>query len=301
MGGVGVGAGSVGPPSPLWPSVLGGSVRFEVIPLDGVVDAVLTHLDPEDVVTVTASPRHGLQGTLEVVDALSAEGRRAVPHLAARMIRGPSETEEIVARLGAAGVDEVFVIGGDAARPAGPYGSAEDLMRSLLQQRPDLRIGIAGYPEPHPGIAPEDLDAAWAAKREHASEVVSQMCFDAEAIVDWISGLPGRGVGPPVRLGVAGPTSTARLIRVGARIGVGDSLRVLSRHRGGLRALMGPGTWTPDALLDEVVRRSASADDLGPVGLHLYTFNAVADSARWWRRVRRSAGDDEHRGTEHQS
>lgn len=295
------------PPSP--GAALFEDVRFEVIPLTGIVEQVLAHLSPDDVVTVTASPRHGQEATLDVADALAAAGRTVVPHLAARMIRDSTEVDRVLARLADAGIGEVFVVGGDAARAAGDYDSALGLLEAMEERRRhhghDLRVGIAGHPEPHPSAAPDQADAALRAKQRYAAGLVTQMCFDPAVLVDWIVDLRRRGVDIPVRPGVAGPVSTARLMRVGARIGVGDSLRILSRHRGGLRALMGPGTWTPDALLDPlldaVAERTATHGDLGIAGLHLYTFNAVEESARWRRRVLRSAGDDEHRGAEHQT
>ena len=40
--------------------------RFEVLPLDGIEDAVLAHLSKDTKVTVTASPSRGLEATLDL-------------------------------------------------------------------------------------------------------------------------------------------------------------------------------------------------------------------------------------------
>ena len=58
--------------------------RFEVLPLDGVEEEVRAHLEPGTKVTVTASPRIGLEETLGLSERLarasaSCSSRRATP------------------------------------------------------------------------------------------------------------------------------------------------------------------------------------------------------------------------------
>src|SRR5215218_3884116 len=78
--------------------------RFEVLPLDGIEEQVLEHLGPDVKVTVTASPRKGLEATLDLSERLAAAGYSVVPHLSARLVRDEAHLREAVARLRAAGV-----------------------------------------------------------------------------------------------------------------------------------------------------------------------------------------------------
>ena len=61
-----------------------GHARYEVLPLDGVVDDVLANVPKSVKVTVTASPTKGLEPTLDVAERLAAHGYDVVPHLSAR-------------------------------------------------------------------------------------------------------------------------------------------------------------------------------------------------------------------------
>ena len=88
--------------------------RFEVIPAKGTEQAVAEWVPAGMTVTVTASPVKGLEPTIELAEKLAARGYRVVPHLAARSVASEAHLAEIVSRLRAVGVDDVFVPGGDA-------------------------------------------------------------------------------------------------------------------------------------------------------------------------------------------
>src|ERR671921_64867 len=81
-----------------------GESRFELLPLDGIYEQVLEHLGTDTKVTVTASPRKGLEATLELSERLAAAGYPVVPHLSARLVRDRAHLEEVLARLGESGV-----------------------------------------------------------------------------------------------------------------------------------------------------------------------------------------------------
>ena len=256
--------------------------RFEVIPLPGIEEEVVHHLPPHTTVTVTASPRRGLAATLELTTRLALRGVDVVPHLAARQVGDTAELGSILRDLDSAGVHEVFVIGGDASEPVGEFAGALDLLHAMEGLGHELTVGIAGYPETHPQIVDDVTVQAMSDKQAHASYIVSQMCFDAGTLLDWVRRVRHRGVRLPIRVGIAGPMSTARMLRIGARVGVGESMRVLSKHRDATKYLARPGTWQPDRLLADLA--PAFADPwYGFAGLHVYTFNAVADTGGWWQ------------------
>ncbi|ATG53180.1 5,10-methylenetetrahydrofolate reductase [Brachybacterium vulturis] len=253
----------------------GREVQFEVIPLRGILDEVSTHLPPGARVTVTASPALGLPATLELAGALAQRGFPAIPHLAARMLHGAGEVEEVLARLTETGVTEAFVIAGDAPHPAGDLPGALELLEAIGASGSGITVGVGVHPEGHPFVSESEAMRLLRAKAEHASYAVTQMCFEAAPLLAWVRRLREGGLLLPVRPGIAVPAGTARLLRIGTRIGVGRSLRMLSGEDAGVRRLLGPGHWSPGPLLEELERARAAQPELGLHGPHLFTFNAV--------------------------
>lgn len=264
--------------------------RYEVFPLAGIEDKVAASAPPEATITVTASPRRGMGETIDLVERLSARGYAVVPHLSARLISGEVELKEILDRLDGLRISEIFVIAGDPDQPLGPYTSAVDLLRSIdeLGYR-FAQVGVSGYPESHPKIADDVAVQAMWDKRAYATYVVSQMCFDPVLVRRWIARLRSRGITLPVYAGVPGPAAIGSLLKIGSRVGVGESRRFLSSQGMGLLRLGKPGRYTPDRLLDKLVSHRpadpGSAVDDGPAGLHFYTFNDIR-AAEDWRRAK---------------
>lgn len=254
---------------------------YEVIPIKGVDEAV-AGLPREVRLTVTASPVHGIDRTVEVAGRLSGMGFRVVPHLSARFVSDRDHVAKIVARLGEYDVREVFVIGGDRTEPVGDFGSAAQLLDALTAEgMPFDDVGVAGYPEGHPTISDGALEEALRRKRVHATYVASQLCFDSEAIRSWAHGMRRRGIDMPVEVGVPGVAPVTKLMRISAKIGVGESLKFLRSNRGLIKALLGrPGTFRPDRLMSEL--EPELADPASPVrGFHIYTFNEVTRTEQW--------------------
>jgi methylenetetrahydrofolate reductase (NADPH) len=264
--------------------------RYEVLPAPSAEQAVLDWVPPELTITITASPAKGLEPTLALTERLTGHGYRAVPHLSARLVRDPAHLAEIVARLMAAGVDDVFVPAGDADPPAGQFHSALDLLAELTAMgRPFARVGITGYPESHPKIEDDITVQAMWDKRHHAAYIVSNVCFDAATLTRWLTRIRARGITLPVLVGLAGPLERTRLLRLAAVSGVAESARFLAGHADWLVRLGLPGGYSPERLLDRA--GPALADPaLGVAGLHIFTFNQVRQTEQWRRALLKKAG-----------
>ncbi|MFE7854720.1 5,10-methylenetetrahydrofolate reductase [Streptomyces sp. NPDC057403] len=258
-------------------------VRYEVLPAAATEEKVLAHVPRDVVVTVTASPVKGLEPTLELTGRLAGHGYRVVPHVPARLLRDDVHLKEVVARLREAGVDDVFVPAGDADPPAGPYdGALPVLVRLGELGAPFARVGITGYPESHPLIHDDlTVQAMWD-KRAHATYIVSNLCFDARVLGEWIARVRRRGVTLPLYVGVAGPVQRAKLLAVATKIGVGESTRFLSRHPSWFLRFAAPGGHAPERLLERG-ETALTAPASGVAGLHLFTFNQIAETERWRR------------------
>jgi methylenetetrahydrofolate reductase (NADPH) len=257
--------------------------RYEVFPAKSTEETVLEWVPTDLTVTVTASPAKGLDPTLDLTERLTARGYRVVPHVSARLVRDDAHLADIVARLTACGVDDVFVPAGDADPPAGRFDSALALLDRLAEMgRPFSRVGVTGYPESHPRIDDDiTIQAMWD-KRHHAAYLVSNLCFDPATLRHWIRRVRARGVTMPMFIGIAGPVDRARLLRMATRAGVAESARFLTGHTEWLLRLGTPAGYNPGRLLE---RTGATLADPASVveGLHVFTFNQVRPTEQWRR------------------
>ena len=259
-----------------------GNARYEILPTATIEAKVLEAVPTEVPLTVTASPSMGLERTVATAERLAAAGYTVVPHLAARMVSGRSERVELVERLTAAGIGNVFVPGGDA-EPVGDYHDAVSLLEDLTAiGSPFAHIGVTGYPESHPKIHDDlTVQSMWD-KRKHATYIVSNLTFDPAVIKDWLQRVRRRGVELPLLLGVPGPVDRAKLLGMATKIGVGDSTRFLAKQKGLMTRLVAPGGFTGESFVEKC------APTLGEplmrvTGLHVYTFNQVAETEAWRR------------------
>ena len=257
--------------------------RYEVFPAKSTEETVLEWVPTDLTVTVTASPAKGLDPTLDLTERLTARGYRVVPHVSARLVRDDAHLADIVARLTACGVDDVFVPAGDADPPAGRFDSALALLDRLAELgRPFARVGVTGYPESHPRIDDDiTIQAMWD-KRQHAAYLVSNLCFDPATLRHWIRRVRARGVTMPMFIGIAGPVDRARLLRMATKAGVAESARFLTGHTEWLLRLGTPTGYNPGRLLERT--GATLADPASAVeGLHVFTFNQVRQTEQWRR------------------
>jgi len=258
--------------------------RYELMPFDTFGDQI-THLPDGATVTITASPQLGIERTIEAAEEAAEQGFEVVPHVSARYVRGDDHLAEIAEQLTEIGVDDIFVPGGDREEPIGDYESAYDLLQGLERIDYDFEeIGITGYPEGHDFLSDETLAQSMADKAPYATYIATQLCFDPNAVLEWIEEIRARGVELPVVVGIPGVMNYSRLLSISRKVGVGDSIRFLQKTNGiigFLRQLIGSrGNYTPDALIDGL-QPHADDPEYNIQSLHIYTFNQVPDTESW--------------------
>lgn len=245
--------------------------RVEIIPSQGIVDRVVAEVALTTTLTVTCLPHHGIERTVRTATQLSGLGYTVIPHFAARSVESRTELTGLLRECTDAGIGEVFVIGGDRNHPAGPYDSALPMLEDIAQHSGGIiRAGVAGYPEGHPFLDPGAGVQALLAKQRLASHVVTQMCFSAPRILDYVALLRRVGLELPVWAGVAGAVPRTRLIALAAQIGVGSSLKFLSRKGPLARKLLTGDHYSPQGLISELESQSRKI-----AGIHLYSFNSL--------------------------
>lgn len=266
-----------------------GAVRYEVLPLSGAL-AEARALPAGSVITVTCSPRHGIERTLEYAQTLAGLGYHVVPHIAARLVEDRAALQRISERLAAQRIDEVFIVGGDTPQPRGTYADGlallEDLVRLTL--RPS-RIGIPAYPEGHPAIDDARLHEDLRTKSVLADYAVTQLCFDAGAVLAWLERERQAGFALPVYAGLPGVVERRKLLALGLRLGLGPSLRLIRHQTGLLGAALGNPHFQADEILPCLA--PALADPRADLaGIHLFTFNRIAATRDWLNQTSQDLG-----------
>jgi methylenetetrahydrofolate reductase (NADH) len=263
-----------------------GAATFETTRLLSADRAALKDLGVAASVYVSAIPSHPADEQIAVAAALRTHGVEPVPHIAVREFASAQALSAHLARLvEQASVRRALIIAGDRAEPAGPFRAAIELIESgLLQESGIQDIGIAGYPDGHPRIAPLDLDRALATKIEAASQtglhvhIVTQFAFAAEPVLGWLARLRDLGIDHPVRVGFAGPTTLTGLLRFARICGVKTSAQALTRNAGLAKNMF--ALTTPDRLVRPVAEACADGR-FGEVTPHVYSFGGLAATIRW--------------------
>ena len=260
------------------------NLHYEIVPMKSIEPAI-DDLPRGAHVSVTCSPAKGIEATQEYTARLAKDGFDAIPHLAARMVGSTAHARELADWARDLGLREVYVIAGDAPDPQGPYEGALPFIADFLDGAPGIeRLGFAGYPDGH-AMIPQDVvgqmvvaKQALLAERGLGGWISTQMCFDEATIRRWLLAERARGITLPVRLGIPGVVDRARLMKMGTRLGIGASMRYLSKNTSTVMQLLAPGGYDPTEL---VVAFAESADELGIEALHSFTFNSVADTRAW--------------------
>jgi methylenetetrahydrofolate reductase (NADPH) len=229
-------------------------ISYAILPFKGTEEKVLAHVPADVRLTITTTEVKGLEPTVDLAARLARRGYRAAPHLAARLVRDAGQLREVVARLAEAVVDGVFVIGGDAPAPAGPFPDALSLLEAMRATGHQFtRVGIGGYPEGHGHISDDLIGQALRRKAPYATLVITQLCFAPQTTAAWARSLEQGGVSLPVRVGIPGAVSRQKLIRISAGLGLGQSARFLKKQRNLLWRFFLPGGYSPNRLVTGLI------------------------------------------------
>tara|TARA_Y100000814_G_scaffold107601_1_gene76001 strand:+ start:2500 stop:3357 length:858 start_codon:yes stop_codon:yes gene_type:complete len=253
---------------------------MEIIPVPGIEDK-LDSLPSEMYLAVTCSPTKGVDETLELSEKLIERGFKVTPHIASKCVSGEKHLEAIIKKLDELGIESIFVPGGDRPEPMGDFNNALDLLKALKKLGHNLnKIGMAAHPEGHPDVSDEILMEALEEKKDLADFIVTQMCFDAEILNDWMNQIHKKGIELPVWVGLPGVIERGRLLKTSLRIGVGDSLRFLRKKSQVATELMKSSIYNPDDLVRDITEQ-IDINDSKLAGYHIYCFNQIETTEKW--------------------
>jgi len=253
---------------------------MEIFPTP-TVESKLDVLEPGSYVAVTCSPSKGVDVTLDMSERLANRGFKVVPHIAAKMVRDQAHLKEILKHLDDLPIISIFVPGGDAVKPAGEYTCALDLLRAISEfDHKFTEIGVAAHPEGLPSVDNDVMTEELLRKQEFSNYLVTQMCFDAKIIGDWLRDIRNAGITLQAWIGLPGVSDRSTLIKTSLRIGVGDSLRYLKSNARIAARLMKSKSYRPDSLLADLA--PYISDPFYDIqGHHIYCFNQVARTEKW--------------------
>jgi methylenetetrahydrofolate reductase (NADPH) len=260
----------------------------EVTPKETTRSPRLAELLPSGTaVYITFLPGAPWADTVDAARRALAEGMRPVPHLAARAIPDANACRGMLEALTDIGVHELMLVAGSRSEPVGAFRDSLQVLRSgLLEEAGITRVGVCGHPEGNRDIGDAGLRSALAEKNAVARVLdldlylVTQFCFSPGPIVEWERRIRDEGNTLPIKVGLPGVTSPARLLRFGLSCGVGPSLQVLRKQSGNMSRLAAAPAYRPDRTLEAVARASTEPGSRLR-GIHFFPFGSLAASARW--------------------
>ncbi len=248
-------------------------------------------LKPGTSVYIAHPPGTALQEVLDFADLIARSGFRPVPHIIARKLESRHQLETALVTLQGLKIDEALVIAGDAAVDNNAFDSSLAVLETgYFEQYGFKAIGISGHPEGSKAIGEqrvrEALQGKMAFSRDAAFDlrIVTQFCFDPQAVTDWEQATTAAGVTLPIHLGMAGPASLKQLVRFAMLCGVGASARMLMNRPGATASLL--KTQAPDNMILHVARHRLQHPDSRLQKAHFFCFGGVVKTAQWANAVR---------------
>lgn len=264
------------------------NARYEVVPLKNL-ESQFAHIPTNASVSVTCSPTKGQQATFDLTARLHDLGHNAVPHISARLVEDDVAVKRIAEFCRREGLQEVFLVAGDAQAPIGKYDGVVEFMRDFLGTDHGLSaIGVTAYPDGHALIDSPVLHEALHAKQALLAEAglrghaTTQMCFDLGKWRSWVTAERAAGLTLPLHIGVPGAIDRIKLVTMGMRLGVGASLRYVQKNGSILGRLFSPTGYDPSALIGPL---SKQGEEFNIEGIHLFTFNNVEATAKWQQKA----------------
>ena len=275
---------------------LAANFSLEIAPVAASKIAFFSDILPADTpVFVPILPGAALADNIPLVARLAQDGMRPVPHIAARRLGSFGELDDALSRFReAAKIRDILVIAGDPSTPVGPFGSSLDVLESGAIEKHGLeRVFVAGHPEPNPAIPTKTArdflveKNTWARETGIAVEVATQFSFSAETILTWEREMRDAGNTLPIRVGLAGPTKPATLLKFAAMCGVRASAGFAAKT--GLKLTKLASERAPDDVITGMAKAIAGDPESKITGLHLFTFGGFAKSSAWIQKVAEGA------------
>ena len=222
---------------------------------------------------------------------LAADGYSVMPHFPARIIKDAAQLQDWIARYqGEAGVNQGLILAGSQRRPIGALASSMQLLETGLFDKAGFkRLHLAGHPEGNRDIDPEGSDTGvmqalrwkqqFADRTDAKVALVTQFCFAAKPIIEWVNALQAAGIDLPVHIGIAGPAKLQTLIKFAIACGIGASLKVLQKRAMDVTKLIVP--YEPNQVIAELAAHKAANPAFNIAQVHFFPLGGIKTNATW--------------------
>ncbi len=228
--------------------------------------------------------------THDLVVRIQAEtALTAVAHLTC-VCHGEADLAAILDRYAASRVGNILALGGDPPqsmaghdRAQDAFRYASDLVRFIRTRQPGFGVGVAGFPEGHPGCPNRlmEMDYLKAKVDAGADYICTQLFFDNRDFHDFRERCELAGIRVPIIAGIMPITTRAGMVRM-AQLALGARVPA--------KLLKAVGRAVDDEAVAAVGVHWATEQcrdllDHGVAGLHFYTLNRSDATRRIYRNL----------------
>ena len=214
----------------------------------------------------------GQDATVDMATTLARHGYSVAPHISAQQVRDRAHLADLVAQCRAAGVTDLFVVGGDPSDTPTAFGTHENCSkRSTSATTGSPTSASLGTPKATQRWGRSTLPGTQG-QGCHGHHIKTQIVFDPKVILAWSRELDRRGITLPIRVGVPGAVTRQKLLRVSSGLGLGASADFLKKQQGMFWRFFLPGGYSPDRIVSGLGPHLGSPDNHLD-GFHVFSFN----------------------------
>jgi methylenetetrahydrofolate reductase (NADPH) len=228
-------------------------------------------------VSVTKTGAKPAEKTIELTARIRDElGIEAMSHMTCATA-GRAEMGGLLARVRAAGIDNVLALGGDPptdpsfVRPADGFQYASELVGFIRGEGFPFCLGGAGYPEKHQAAPTMEDDLRHLKIKVDAGVdfVITQLFYENDRYFSFVAAARALGIAVPIVPGIMPVTNVAQIERIATLSGAhipAELQHELDRARGDDQAALAVGIAYATAQCRDLLARGAP-------GVHFYTLN----------------------------
>lgn len=246
------------------------------MPIESIYNTLdeLAALKPDFISVTYGAGGSASSYTMEIASRIKNNLKtESVAHLTCLYL-SEEEAKNALCRMEENGIENVLALRGDRSpdfEPKNRFAHASDLVTFIKENKPEINILGACYPEGHSDSKDkiEDLRNLKKKTDAGASHLVSQLFFDNRFFFDFLEKARIAGIETPIEAGIMPVTNKKQIERMAGLCGASlpdKFLKMMNRYEDNPEAMRDAGiAYAVDQIVDLVTQ--------GVQGIHLYTMN----------------------------